>query len=289
MKRKVPDNLKEKVIGLYREGISIYRLSRDYDICADSIRRWVIAAGVHRKKVKRIDDETMQKIITDYRSGLNIYIIGNKYNIPPVTVKRNLKKHNELRNKEERIELIKKHAPRGEDNPNWSGGKKVFKCAWCGGDAIRNANYLKTRKYGVVFCSKTCMGEYWTVNLTGKNNHNYVSGVTYGDYCEKFNKFFKKRVRAYWNNTCVVCGKTPETNNGRSMCVHHVYRNKQVCCDIHEENPPYFVTLCNACHRRADTDDKYANIFIDLIEREHNGKCYLTVEEWKEMRLKQKS
>lgn len=108
----------------------------------------------------------------------------------------------------------------------------------------------------------------------GEDNPNWKGGVSFEPYCPKFNKEFKKRVRAYFGYQCVECG-TPE--NGSAHSVHHVSYNKKVCCDGEK---PLFICLCNLCNIRANGKREYwENYFTNMINGYFQGKCYFTQEE----------
>jgi hypothetical protein len=115
------------------------------------------------------------------------------------------------------------------------------------------------------------------VHIVGKNNHNWQGGISYEPYCPLFNKSFKNRVRAFFDNKCVLCGKE-ETEETERLHVHHVEYNKQTCCD---DSHKRFVPLCRGCHSKTNHNrDHYSKIFIELIDTKYQGRSYFTVEEW---------
>ena len=137
----------------------------------------------------------------------------------------------------------------------------------------------------------------------------HIGGFWYGNirstppqYCEKW-KDVNPRVHAFFNYKCCVCGK-PE--NGRSHIGHHVFYVKNACCWVSDdgiyhtnlnaknhsahdyvigENPNYFVILCASCHGKTNGDfenrKKWAEYFRDMIDTQHDGKCFFTKEEMK--------
>lgn len=125
------------------------------------------------------------------------------------------------------------------------------------------------------FCSLSCRSEYYS----SEKNPNWNGGVSFEPYCPRFNNNFKKRVRLFFGNLCVLCGATKEENKGRNLCVHHVEENKQTCCD---DSPRLFVTLCSSCHAKVHRtkNNNYATVFSDLIHQNHRGRCYLTKTEY---------
>jgi hypothetical protein len=160
---------------------------------------------------------------------------------------------------------------------------------------------------------------------TGKNNNQYgktpsyetrlkkveasLGGFWYGnvrynqsthDYCFKW-RHVKPRVKAFFDNTCVLCGKPI---SGFNLIGHHVFYEKNACCILDEEggfwtnlnvndhpakdyyigkNPNYFVTLCRGCHNVTngtyDNRKRYAEYFRNLIDTKYNGKCFLPKKE----------
>ena len=114
-------------------------------------------------------------------------------------------------------------------------------------------------------------------------NARYYDGP---QYCEKFNVDFKERCRAYWNYTCVKCGKHESqhiTKNGklRNLTVHHVHYDKKMCCN---GSPRDVVALCGSCNIKVNTNrDYWEKYFTNLIYiRDPSGKCYFEPEEMNE-------
>jgi hypothetical protein len=120
-----------------------------------------------------------------------------------------------------------------------------------------------------------------------ENIRRILDGCWYGNvkhydspqYCEKFDKDFKNRVRAYWGYRCVECG-TETTQSGRSLCVHHVHYDKKMCCN---GSPKDVVPLCQSCHNATiNNRDYWEDHFTDMIyQSSSEGKCFFTKEEMK--------
>ena len=117
--------------------------------------------------------------------------------------------------------------------------------------------------------------------MVGEHNPAWKGGIAKQPYCEKFNEEFKRRVRAFFGNKCVVCGRTQESNgkDKRALGVHHVNYDKQACCN---DSKPLFVVVCTHCHRVVHKED-WVKTFINLINDKYNGKCYYTKEEFKKI------
>jgi len=163
-----------------------------------------------------------------------------------------------------RIEFSK-----GEFAPYYKDAKKEYMCENCGVTFVRDRCHIKENS----FCSPKCSSEYHK----GENNPRWKGGIAYEPYCEKFNKEFKERVRAFFNYKCVLCGKTTE-ENGINMSVHHVHYDKSSCCS---DAPKMFVTLCKCCHTKTNHNQKFwESKFETMINEEYNGKCYLKKEEY---------
>lgn len=107
-----------------------------------------------------------------------------------------------------------------------------------------------------------------------------------GDRCWKWRDpvlKIRKRVRAFFCNKCIKCGKTKE-ENGCHLSVNHVGNNRQACC---AENPNgwLFVPLCISCHTKSSgMNQKAADVeYTNQINREYGGKCYYTLEEYDQL------
>ena len=126
---------------------------------------------------------------------------------------------------------------------------------------------------GGIYCSRECMG----MARYGENSPVWKGGISFEPYCILFNKEFKERVRAFFDNKCAVCGKTKE-ENGRSLCIHHVNYDKKTCCNDSER---LFVPLCGSCHSKTNHNrEEWEEYFKDLIKNKYGGKCYYTKEEY---------
>lgn len=176
----------------------------------------------------------------------------------------------------------RKNRPFGERNVFWRGGKVKTTCLCCGKEfEVFPCRIKSARKY----CSIKCRSEHFRTRLQGKENPNWHNGASFEPYCEKFNKEFKNRVRAFFNFTCVVCGRKQEEDvKGQSLHVHHINYRKDACCN--SDAVPLFITLCSHCHGKVHYKREYWNAhFQSIIEQKYNGKCYFTKEEFRRRRL----
>lgn len=127
------------------------------------------------------------------------------------------------------------------------------------------------------FCSVVCKLTW----LRGANCSTWKGGISYEPYCPKFNNDLKRRVRDFFDNECVVCGKSTKDNK-KNLSVHHVEYDKQACCD---GLPVQFVALCGSCHCRTNNNrDRWENMFHVIIDEMYNGRSYYTKEEYKSIR-----
>lgn len=134
------------------------------------------------------------------------------------------------------------------------------------------------RKIGAVHKGKTFPELYRTKLVEGGVGGFWYGNVRYYDgpqYCEKWTESLRERVRAYFGNTCLLCG-TPQ--NGRKLVVHHVWYNKKTCCD---DSPRSLVPLCQSCHAETNFNREYwSEYFQHIIDTYYDGKCWLSREEY---------
>lgn len=105
----------------------------------------------------------------------------------------------------------------------------------------------------------------------GEGHPNWQGGISFEPYCPKFNEGFKKRVRAFFDNRCVICGK-PEDENGRALSVHHVNYNKDTCCD---DTIPMFAPLCLVCHSKTNYErERWEYMLSYIIQEVYNGESF---------------
>lgn len=78
---------------------------------------------------------------------------------------------------------------------------------------------------------------------SGYNNPNWKGGVSFEQYCPKFNKHLKEEIREKFGRTCFICGK----HEGHELLsVHHVDYNKGQGCG----SKWALVPLCRSCHAK---------------------------------------
>jgi hypothetical protein len=119
---------------------------------------------------------------------------------------------------------------------------------------------------------------------TGDKHPNWKGGVSRFPYCEKWTPELRERVRIKYGQLfgmrkCFECGKL-EIDNGRLLDVHHVYYNKEMCCDDSER---LLIPLCKSCHSKTQHNRKYwINHFIELLNNTtgFDGTCWISKEEY---------
>lgn len=117
----------------------------------------------------------------------------------------------------------------------------------------------------------------------GPLHPNWQGGISFEPYCPKFNADLKRRIRAFFDHRCIMCGKTTEENGSLLGC-HHVEYNKQACCD---GEPVHFATLCKRCHNKTNNDRaRWESMLHRVIDELYDGRSYFTQYEWKERERK---
>lgn len=148
----------------------------------------------------------------------------------------------------------------------------TVKCSNCGKEIKRKKS--RKSKSNEYFCSTDCLSQY----RKGINHHCWINGSSFGNYCEKFNREFKERVREFWGRKCGLC-EIEENNCSRKLHVHHIFYNKDACCN--EESPKYFIPLCASCHSKTNiwNREHWQELFMNIVMNKNNGKTYFTKEE----------
>jgi hypothetical protein len=119
--------------------------------------------------------------------------------------------------------------------------------------------------------------------VCGERASGWKGGISFEPYCPKFNANLKRRVREYFDNQCITCGKLKAQNitlSGRvyELGVHHVEYNKSACCD---GKPVQFAALCFTCHMITNGDrERWEAILHRIIDEIYSGRSYFTKDEW---------
>jgi len=143
----------------------------------------------------------------------------------------------------------------GEQHPNWQGNHFHCRCAYCG-KSLDIPAWHAQRDQDHFFCNASCMGNWFSENLTGEKRYNWKGGVSlqYGPNW----KSQKTKARKRDDYCCQYCGKQ-ETKFSRRLHVHHIVPFRAFDY-IADENDNYklanelsnLITLCHSCHAKAE-------------------------------------
>lgn len=113
--------------------------------------------------------------------------------------------------------------------------------------------------------------------ISGKNSYKWNGGSSKYPYCEKWTENLKSRIRLFFDNRCLLCGKSQE-DNGQKLSCHHVEYNKSTCCD---DSIPMFASLCRSCHNKTSATDRnrWSYMISYIIQEVYDGKSYFTKDE----------
>jgi len=115
----------------------------------------------------------------------------------------------------------------------------------------------------------------------GPENKNWNGGSSFEPYCPKWTKDLRVRIRTFFDNHCVLCGKDRSCQKKELSC-HHVEYNKTACCD---GKPVQFAALCGKCHAKTNIDrPRWEAMLHRIIDEIYGGRSYYTKEEYIKMR-----
>lgn len=114
-----------------------------------------------------------------------------------------------------------------------------------------------------------------SISHLGDKCHFWKGGISFGKYCLKFNRPFKRNVRSFFKYTCVECEMTQE-ENGKALAVHHVHYDKKTCCKEGESvGDRKFVALCHSCHSATNNNREFwEDWYTEIINEFYGGQCY---------------
>jgi len=128
---------------------------------------------------------------------------------------------------------------------NYCKGKRFY-CKKCG----KKITYSKKGFSLCISCSRK--GKKRTKqqkeNISGKNNPNWKSGISFEPYPLEWTKTLRESIRQRDNYTCQYCGEKQTT---RKLEVHHIDYNKN------NLNPDNLISLCIKCHRITNGNRDY--------------------------------
>jgi endogenous inhibitor of DNA gyrase (YacG/DUF329 family) len=142
---------------------------------------------------------------------------------------------------------------RGENHPNWTGGKVEVECHTCGESLKRKRVNVEDRDNQ--FCDHECYGEWRSENVRGEEHPNFNPDVEDIDYGENW---WRKRRECLERDgyQCATCGMSREEHKeeyGRDLSVHHRKKIREFDTgdgiDHERANDlSNLVTLCYGCH-----------------------------------------
>lgn len=260
MERQFTDEQRKDVIERYKNGQGSTKIHTITGIPKRDVLRWLKEEGVFRP-VEYYTEEEKEGMLREYAENkIPVKEVAEKYGTTMGYLCNLARKHGLTRSFYEAYDT---EEITDEGNiKEYSGAERNFSmdcltevsCSWCGKNVMRYKGDVEKRT-NIFFCTSKCRELWNSENLNGKNNPSFVNGSSYGKYCEKFNDFLKRRVRAYMGNECILCGKTKKENRGRDMSVHHVYDNKMVCCN--DDDRVKFAPICMSCHKHIEGSEIY--------------------------------
>lgn len=95
-------------------------------------------------------------------------------------------------------------------------------------------------------------------NTPKKEQHpNWRGGVSYGDYCSKFDKKLKEQIKERDNYRCQICAK-----ENVKLHIHHIDYDKQ------NSNETNLISLCNSCHSKTNFQrEAWIIFFAPIMEK----------------------
>jgi len=100
--------------------------------------------------------------------------------------------------------------------------------------------------------------------LQRENNPSWKGGISFGEYCPKFNTPLKEYIRDKYNRKCIICGKD-ESECKTRLHIHHADYNKNTLCNGKTWG---LLPLCNSCHNKTNHNRYY---WYNLL---YNHWCY---------------
>ena len=159
-------------------------------------------------------------------------------------------------------------------------GGYYWKClCTCGNKTVVPSNHLISGH--TTSCG--CYNAEKKKERCGINSPMWLGGISFEPYCPLWTKELRQRIRFFFNNECVLCGKTTEENKKKLHC-HHITYEKSTCCD---GKPVHFAALCPSCHAKTNYErERWESMLHRIIEEIYDGKSYYTKEEYKNIHPK---
>ncbi len=131
-------------------------------------------------------------------------------------------------------------------------------CGYCKKDLYIIPSVFKQREKH--YCDVNCMAKDYSLRFSGENSPSWKGG--------------KRHYQGHWlsqrmlalqrdNNTCQLCGKKSEEQNGISMSVHHINNYRNYTNKLDANNLDNLICLCHNCHSFVHSNKNTKNIFIN--------------------------
>ena len=107
--------------------------------------------------------------------------------------------------------------------------------------------------------------------MSGENAPNWQGGISFGEYCPKFNNDIKQQIRNKYDNCDYISGiHASICNPHRKLDVHHVDYNKLQGCDEHEW---ILIPLSHSNHVRTNYNRQFWNTLF-TYSLQYDGEYY---------------
>jgi len=154
----------------------------------------------------------------------------------------------------------------GSKNPHWNGGKQTVQCDTCGSEMNRWPNEINGR----TFCDGDCLSEWLSENFVGSDHPNWqeTQEISYGSGWEQAREQALERDK----HSCKICGVS-RSDIGQNPDIHHITPVRWfVDSDLHARSDAHslenLVSLCRACHRKAEGEEMPKSILQSLARGE---------------------
>lgn len=149
------------------------------------------------------------------------------------------------------------------------GKSKLGKEPWNKGKSGMQVGANKGKKFSPEWKAK--LSKYRKGVYCKEKHPLWQGGKSFEPYCQLFDDTLKERVRIFFGYKCVKCGMTQDENR-RSLHIHHVDYNKNVCCD---RNPAMLVSLCTSCHAKTNFNRRYWRLYFrELLAIQYGNKVW---------------
>lgn len=246
----------------HRDKSAVSRLGKPL---RDDQRAALIASGRlghpmgHENKLKLIAAHTGLHPSDDTRAKMSASHVGKKLS-PETCAKRSATRrlHPPLLTDESRLKM-----------------SVARRCIKYSPETIHKMSIAKTgKKYGIATRMKCSLSHQ------GEKSYLWRGGLSFGKYCKLFNDELRKRIRAFYEHRCILCGKHESEIRFKLSC-HHVTYNKAMCCD---DNQVRFAAMCHKHHMITNFNrDQWEYILNYIIDEIYGGKSYYTKEEMLKM------